>query len=281
MLSYGGRRALFAFGGVSKILAMSNSVDGVVGSTRSQPSTERERFAAIFFPSAYEQIRRVRAAGTRFVHYTSAEAALSIIRGKEVWLRESACMNDFLEVHYGLTRLSEAYQRSEAGKKFQSALDSIFQGISAEIAQHFDSWVPHFPADTYFFCVSEHDDAEDQCGRLSMWRAYGQPGVALVLNNSVFLNPADGFGAYVTPVSYFNGEQFGQQLSQVADNIKTEAELIQKEGRETTMARVFQMLVTSSISTKHPGFAEEKEWRVYYCPSLENSKYLKKRSACF
>ena len=34
----------------------------------------------------------------RFVHYTSAEAALSIIRSKRLWLRNTTCMSDYREV---------------------------------------------------------------------------------------------------------------------------------------------------------------------------------------
>jgi hypothetical protein len=34
------------------------------------------------------------------------------------------------------------------------------------------------------------------------------------------------------------------------------------------------MLIYAALCTKHPGFAEEREWRVIYCPSLERSSYL-------
>jgi hypothetical protein len=36
------------------------------------------------------------------------------------------------------------------------------------------------------------------------------------------------------------------------------------------------MLRFAALCTKHPGFAEEKEWRVVYCPALEQSPYLMK-----
>jgi len=34
------------------------------------------------------------------VHYTSAEAALSIIGDKRVWIRNTTCMSDFREVEH-------------------------------------------------------------------------------------------------------------------------------------------------------------------------------------
>src|ERR1039458_4464080 len=37
----------------------------------------------------------------RFVHYTSAEAALKIIRSKRLWMRNTTCMSDYREVRHG------------------------------------------------------------------------------------------------------------------------------------------------------------------------------------
>jgi hypothetical protein len=36
----------------------------------------------------------------RFVHYTTAEAALKIISSKRVWMRNTQCMIDFREVQH-------------------------------------------------------------------------------------------------------------------------------------------------------------------------------------
>jgi hypothetical protein len=58
-------------------------------------SPDLERLLKIFMPNAYRQQERLRTEGRRFVHYTNAEAALSILRSKEVWMRKSSCMNDF------------------------------------------------------------------------------------------------------------------------------------------------------------------------------------------
>ncbi len=42
----------------------------------------------------------------RFAHYTSAEAALSIIEGRRVWMRNALCMPDYREVELGMGYLS-------------------------------------------------------------------------------------------------------------------------------------------------------------------------------
>jgi hypothetical protein len=45
----------------------------------------------------------------RFVHYTSAEAALKIIKSKRVWMRNTTCMSDYREVQYGYDILNRVF----------------------------------------------------------------------------------------------------------------------------------------------------------------------------
>src|SRR5712664_1310320 len=66
------------------------------------------RLERIFMPQARKQ--RIQAGfddehvqtPIRFVHYTSAEAALKIIRSKRMWMRNTTCMTDYREVQHGL-----------------------------------------------------------------------------------------------------------------------------------------------------------------------------------
>lgn len=44
-----------------------------------------------------------------FVHYTSAENGINIIKNKEIWLRNVRCMNDFSEVEHGMSVLQSYY----------------------------------------------------------------------------------------------------------------------------------------------------------------------------
>src|SRR5208282_4236496 len=131
------------------------------------------------------------------------------------------------EVEYGLNHLSYVYRETESGKNFQLALNQIFPGIAEEVAQLLDNWRLHFITDTYFTCVSEHDAKEDTFGRLSMWRAYSEEtGVALVLNNSVFVNPSPGFAAYAIPVAYLDVREFEIEFGKIAQHISNEAAFI-------------------------------------------------------
>jgi Protein of unknown function (DUF2971) len=238
-------------------------------------SLEQQRFARILFPHFNEQHLRVRETGTRFVHYTNAGAAMCILRGRNIWMRASSCMNDVSEVRYGLERLWKTYRESKAGEQFRSVLNEIFPGSIEEIEKRFNGWTPEFFTNTFLTCFSEHRDEEDYHGRLSMWRAYGKAaGIALVIKNSVLLEPAEGLGAYSSPVAYFNDRQFEERFAQVAENISRETDFLRTKEREEIINRIFHMLRFAALSTKHPGFEEEKEWRVLYTPSLEKSRWI-------
>ena len=47
-----------------------------------------------FWAYEREQLDRVKEEGRSFVHYTTTEAALSIINNREIWLRNSGVMNE-------------------------------------------------------------------------------------------------------------------------------------------------------------------------------------------
>jgi hypothetical protein len=236
-------------------------------------TAEQERLTQIFFRYAHQRQTKVRSKGTRFVHYTNAEAAMNILRTKEIWMRESSCMNDFMEVEHGLSCVVKAYGAGE--KAFARSLDTLFPGISDEIEKLFDGWAPHLRTNTYFACLSEHDDTEDMFGRLSMWRAYSDAtGVAIVVNNRPFLAENTALKAYASPVGYLGDTEFAKEFDNIRNLVDAEGDFLRSIDRRAIVNMVFHMLKYAALCTKHPGFAEEREWRVIYCPSLEKSDHL-------
>src|SRR6185437_12942370 len=144
------------------------------------------RHMKAFHPHATRRLAHIHESKTRFVHYTSAEVALEIIRTRKVWLRLTSCMNDYLEVGHGLDCLSKAY-RGDHGIRLRTFIDGRFPGLSKEIEKEFNEWQDGLRDQTFVACLSEHAgprlEKEDEHGRLSMWRAYGRTkGVALVVN---------------------------------------------------------------------------------------------------
>lgn len=225
---------------------------------------------SIFHPYTFIRHREASNNNRRFVHYTSAEVAMSIITHKEIWMRNTTCMNDFSEVQYGNHCLQEAYYKSLDGEKFRNTLNGIFPGISTEIEFLFNSWVPNVQSDTYLTCVSEHVDDEDTLGRLSMWRAYGNPlGVALVFKKEALLSPSSALKAYPSPVIYTDANGVKEQLNLITNGILKNTGTIQSMGREAIKGYVFHAFKLAIVSIKHQGFKEEQEWRMVYIPSME------------
>jgi hypothetical protein len=242
-----------------------------------QLTPDQQRLWRIFHPKAAQEESRIVNDKTRFVHYTRAESALSIIRNKQLWMRKTTCMSDFTEVEHGLNCLATAYNSSESGNKFKSTLNYIFDGFTTSIEQLFNSWIPSIKLHTYISCFSEHTEHEDSFGRLSMWRAYAaNTGVALVFNNSALQIPSDILKVYASPVAYLSDPDFQREFSIITDNIHNNADFIKDQGLETIKAYVFRMLRYAIVSTKNPCFLEEKEWRVVYSPQLDQSTVLTK-----
>jgi len=110
-----------------------------------------------------------------------------------------------------------------------------------------------------------------------MWRAYGgSTGVALVLNNGPFLRPSDALKAYTSPVAYFSPEGFTQHFNKIVDAMEEHEDLLKELDYEELMGFVFHHFQYSILSTKHPGFKEEREWRIIYSPRLESSRHIRR-----
>ncbi len=222
--------------------------------------------------------------GRKLVHYTSAANAINILRNKSVWLRNVRCMNDFMEVNHGIEILRRFFTESDENypdvgrEDFIKAIDDIHPGISNRIFDSINPWLDTLINDSYIACISEHSKKEDENGRLSMWRSYGagSVGVAIVINPLPLYSVSDALNAYSSPVSYQTEEEFFAQLRGVASAIRSGSSVISKLTSDELFNRVFNLLLFSALCLKHPGFEEEKEWRIIHIPKMWPSKILEK-----
>lgn len=231
-------------------------------------------YKTAFLPYAAAATDRIHEMGCRFAYYTSAATALQILLGKQIWMRNTMVMNDFSEVEHGLACVVKAYN-SDAGSRLKGILDEEHPGISAEFEALFNAWIPGFKRDTFVACLSEHPPHEDRYGRLSMWRAYGgAAGVALIVNGDVLFRPSNALAAYSSPVAYLDEGALDNDLDAVATALAQDRTLLRQLGREGTKDAIFRMLRFAAVCTKHPAFAEEREWRVVASPAIEASPLL-------
>jgi hypothetical protein len=238
---------------------------------------EDQKLFSIFAPHTLLRREELQSSGRRLIHYTSAAAAISIIRNQRIWMRNVRCMNDFAEIRHGISLLQNS-MKSNHGTQIEEGLNkifaettAIFPGIAKETIDWFNASVGNIELNTYALCLSEHDETENEHGRLSMWRAYtsGQVGVGLVLDTSPFYREAPDFGAYSSPVHYLNKGEINEIFSEISEKIRNNKHLLAQIGKEKTFEYMRNLLRHIAICTKHPGFLEEKEWRVLRTDGLD------------
>lgn len=230
----------------------------------------------IFFSYLNNNVKRVLDNKQKFVHYTTAECAKSIIENQEIWLRNVTCMNDYQEINYGRKLLINLFSRPY----IQNYLNNIIKAIdpNKNINDFFhicNNYIMNLEQKTYIFCLSEHDKDEDKIGRLSMWRGYSNmSGTALVLN-SHFLNYETLIKNYIflcIPVIY-SDKQYILNLVRILRNLRKYISLMKKYD----ISKLFNMLsivfCCNIISLKHRGFKEEREWRIFLSYFSDEKKY--------
>lgn len=242
-------------------------------------SSDNAIFASIFMPramGAYSQIAQP--LGPDFVHYTSAENFINITKSKppSIWMRNAKCMNDISEIHHGLERIDAALGNNKRFDRLKEALNNCHEGAGDEAFSIFKSHLPNFLNDTYITSVSVHHHYENDIGRLSMWRAYGQGsvGVAIVLNKAPFLSDTDYLQAFSSPVAYINDEELASDLETIIANIEHQRAYLTSKSKSDFISMIFNMLKFGVICMKHPGFSEEQEWRIIHTPTTSSKRPL-------
>jgi len=237
---------------------------------------------SIFMPRATEHRRKLYAGGdsARFVHYTSAEAALGIIKSKRVWMRNTTCMSDYREVHHGISIFQNFFSDVSKREAFTQAVDECAPGAASEAIDLFKQWCADgpsgMPLNTYIASISEHDNGEDMHGRLSMWRAFGSNPirVAIVLRIPWYTGGAQAVNVMFSPVAYSSEADVHAEIYSVIENVRAGREFLRSLERLRIVEIVLSMLLAGVACLKHEGFHEEREWRAIYTPKRTPSPLM-------
>lgn len=221
-----------------------------------------QKLYSIFMPQYVERVSKIAENNQKLVHYTSAATALSILKNKEIWMRNTRCMNDFSEVRYGIelfTRFCQKPEKYDLLKKAWGKKAGVFEEAFFCAVEAFDEW----SNSTYICCFSEQEAEEDQLGRLSMWRGYGTDcGVAMVVRPNSFVPQNTDFQIYTTPVEYLTKEEFETCLLKFGRRVEAAKSFIEALPDRYIEEWTANMIKAAVVSIKHPGFKEEREWRV-------------------
>ncbi|CEJ13401.1 hypothetical protein BN1110_03717 [bacterium YEK0313] len=252
--------------------------------SRALQMTDDERAAAyettlrlgdIFIPSSTQRRRNLNS-NSRFVHYTDADAAISIMRNQRFWMRSVRAMNDYSEIHHGRELVESVFPKFK--KDFFSAVNACHDGAAESAIKQIEELYVSFYMNTYVACISEHDLSENEHGRLSMWRAYGKlaSGVALVFNPQPLLM-RDSIGIFSVPTLYFDEDNLVEEFQLIVKNISENRKYLESLPKAYIEQAIFHLFTTMFVGLKHPGFREEKEWRIVYIDEMFNSPVIEKQ----
>jgi hypothetical protein len=213
---------------------------------------------------------------TKFAHYCHNNSLHAILDSNSFWLRNSRYMNDYSEIDYGKDLILSSYHKNQSIK---NSIDDILK--KTDRTESFENIIRElvfiFLHDCYIASLSEHQINSDQFGRLSMWRAYApENGVALILNNDVFLDTVDEYMSVTIPVNYVIDSQFMFIFMNYVDFFaKIMDLLLSKNSKNMVFNKFINGIVNLITTSKHPAFLEENEWSMIYLPKIHGiSKYI-------
>lgn len=214
----------------------------------------------------------------KFVHYTDAETAMKIIKNKEVWLRNAQVMNDASEISYGLSYFKKALFENDALGVLAEAESVIgSEPIQQELKSRLQAYDRFLQQETYLACLSRHQSCEDETGRLSMWRAYGN--VAIVIRSTPFTfdRPIERNAPLSVSVNYFDKDDYASHLSNIASKLRERAADLKAANinREGMIQALIELAYNVAVCTKHSGFLEEQELRVIWHPLSMSNPHMK------
>jgi hypothetical protein len=222
---------------------------------------------AAFYGYADDMAARV-TPDLRFAHYTSAETALRIIRGngtdQALWLRNATEMNDFSEIEFGQACLEFALGQPEIEDRVNRLSEALGINISTQVVSPMGEERHRIKSDTFLLCLSEHDSRDDM-GVLSMWRAYGgDANVCLLFNTDALTNDQEAYDVHITAVDYDGEIGFLTRFTRVLNDVDSNLEKLKLVDHRLIVDNWKSVLDDMVLSTKHPGFKEEQEWRIIY-----------------
>ena len=200
--------------------------------------------------------------------YTSASTFATILRTKEIWSTQIACLNDTTEFRRAVSLLRDSFKPYIDGQHDENTkwlAERIYSNLidDAERSQFF------------VICMSKRKDD------LSQWRAYGggEGGVAIGLSPpDLRQTDASNFG-YLVPVSYDAEDQQGlvAKIADMALHFFREGLKLRPGADRKAWACAFltafkDHIVYLAPILKDPAFFQEEEWRLICTLDLQTRR---------
>ena len=193
-------------------------------------------------------------------HYTTSGGLIGIVSSQRLWATNALYLNDASEISYGYGIICN-YVRTTCERTEDSGYGVFLQQAERMMDD------PNGPSrDCYVTCFCESGDL------LSQWRAYGSRGGGYAIGFSTpeigmnFAAPPNFFLRKVIYESAKQEEVVGRVLRSTYEAYKSLTEGKPKDEAESIRVILWHFLQDHlhdlMLGFKHPGFAEEREWRL-------------------
>lgn len=184
----------------------------------------------------------------KLYHYTDAAAVQSILTGNKMRLTDMRYLNDSEELLYGsklvLTDIQEGKAKHRLSDDYaDQANDYAFERFSALVEGGFNGHP------SYSLSFSEEGDL------LSQWRSYGA--YAIEIETEQWSQPLTRCAYGLIRGREITFPHVVDALRGIGRDLRDRAGRVEYRGTEAYMD-----LIKVVATFKHPGFAEEKEWRL-------------------
>lgn len=226
--------------------------------------------------SDIDELQEFPQVGPQLAHYTSLENLENILKSEQLWLSNPLEMNDLEEVRFGV---SHGLRILNQNQRLQNALatDVRRSGFRMWLEKVTDEYSRDGVLDLYVTCFSLHEPADDEDGRLSMWRGYGNDGkgAAIVFDTSKIAEVIES-PLVLSRVHYASNEK---RLNWLEAKVESLAEFFEQndvpnEYLKAAAEEIFRRLCLFAVFSKHRGFDEEREWRLVYFKDRDRQNSL-------
>jgi len=206
-------------------------------------------------------------------HYTTIETIEKIISSKELWFSNPLYMNDIEEVRFGLIEADTLIRSSSIISDACGTPERTTTFLTA-FADYSRNYIENHLADTYVFCLSEHE-RNDHDGLLSMWRGYGGNGNgAAIVIDTAKINNLPTSPLVLARVEYGTAQERRDWLVALINKFGAilVVENLPQEQLHVAACALLDRVKLFALFSKHEGFAEEREWRIVYMRDRDQTK---------
>jgi len=208
-------------------------------------------------------------------HYTGAPAIRGILQSGTIWASGAQYMNDWMEVVYGYDIIMNGLRELVEKRKLAKRSREVFRDVLRLMESPDSPFI-----DAYFAAFCEKGNL------LSQWRAYaGTQGFAIefdplaIKGELTLTTKALARNLRLAKVEYDLARQqqnFRNLIGEIVETIEHTKVGVNRKELPNTLVEFSRMVLSSWAATvKHPGFAEEQEWRMIFQPLItEEEKYL-------